>query len=93
MNYAILLPAQVLWQALPSCATASQCNDRCCQLLAGGLDFPLHSLFHFSAVVLANFKQSHSVSFGKGFVHLVLQGIFFYPITDVRWVSQLRRLR
>lgn len=77
MNYAILLPAKVLWQALPSCATASQCNDRCCQLLAGGLDFTLHSLSHFFCCGLGTFLNSLSASFGESFVHLVVEGNFF----------------
>lgn len=76
MNDTILLPAQVLWQALSSCASTS------CTVTDATNDQQVVWIFLFTrlplnpisvAVVLAHFKQSHSASFGKGFEHLVVE--------------------
>lgn len=75
MNDAILLPAQVLWQALPSCSPTS------CTVTDATKNQQVVWIFLFThppltpifvAVVL--FKQSHSASFGKAFKHLVVEG-------------------
>lgn len=75
MNDAILLPAQVLWQALPLCSPTS------CTVTDATKNQQVVWIFLFThppltpifvAVVL--FKQSHSASFGKAFKHLVVEG-------------------
>lgn len=74
MNDAILLPAQVLWQALLSCSPTS------CTVTDASKNQQVVWIFRythppltpiFAAAVL--FKLSHSASFGKAFKHLVVE--------------------
>lgn len=76
-NDAILLPAEVLWQALLSCApTPCTVTDATKYQEVVWIFLFTHPPLTpvFVAVVLAHFEQSHSTSFGKGFKHLVVEG-------------------
>lgn len=95
INDAILLPAQVLWQALPSCApTSCIVTDATKHQQVVWIFLFTHPPLtpDFVAVVLAHFKESHSASFGKGFKHLVVEGqkkTFFFPSIQIRVADHL----